>query len=231
MSELRRQRARLIVNGLIRKTLHWLPKSLFILLPIPLILSLLAGISALTETSYASLLLSNKLTIVNLTIASFAIIAGGSFAFYRLEAFRTFQPHLTIAHKISHRAISAEYVHIAVTATLHNSSKVKIDIREGFFLWQRIAPLPNEDVEALYNQVFANKESGYIPWAVGDAIERIWNKNDVIVEPGETHQEICEFIISTDVASIAIYTYFYNPKFSKYADSAQGWGATSFYDI
>ena len=231
MSELRRQRARLIVNGIIRKTLHWLPKSLFILLPIALILLLLAGISALTETSYASLLLSNKLTIVNLTIASFAIIAGGSFAFYRLEAFRTFQPHLTIAHKISHRAISAEYVHIAVTATLHNSSKVKIDIREGFFLWQRIAPLPNEDVEALYNQVFANKESGYIPWSVGDAIERIWNKNDVIVEPGETHQEICEFIISTDVDSIAIYTYFYNPKFSNYADSAQGWGATSFYDI
>ncbi len=231
MSELRRQRARLIVNGLIRKTLHWLPKSLFILLPIALILLLLAGISALTETSYASLLLSNKLTIVNLTIASFAIIAGGSFAFYRLEAFRTFQPHLTIAHKISHRAISAEYVHIAVTATLHNSSKVKIDIREGFFLWQRIAPLPNEDVEALYRRMFVNKEFEDIPWSVGDAVERFWNKNEVIVEPGETHQEVGEFIISTDVDSIAIYTYFYNPKFSKYADNAQGWGATSFYDI
>ena len=230
MSELRLQRARLIVNNLTRKTLHWLPKSLFILLPIALMLSLLAGLSALSETAYASLL-SDKLTIVNLAIASFAIVAGGIFAFYRLDAFRTFQPHLTIAHKISHRSISDGYVHIAVTATLHNSSKVKIDIREGFFLWQRIAPLPNEDVEVLYNQVFANKESEYIPWALGDAIERIWNKNDVIVEPGETHQEICEFIISTDVASIAIYTYFYNPKFSKYADSAQGWGATSFYDI
>ena len=230
MSELRLQRARLIVNNLIRKTLHWLPKSLFILLPIALMLSLLAGLSALTETSYASLL-SDKLTIVNLAIASFAIVAGGSFAFYRLEAFRTFQPHLTIAHKISHRYIGDGYVHIAVTATLHNSSKVKIDIREGFFLWQRIAPLPKEDVEVLYNQVFANKEFEDIPWSVGDAIERFWNKNEVIIEPGETHQEVGEFIISTDIASIAIYTYFYNPKFSKYADSAQGWGATSFYDM
>ena len=63
-----------------------------------------------------------------------AICIGGVFAYQRLQVFRTFEPHLTISHRVSHRYTGDSYVHIDVTATLYNSSKVQVELREGFSL-------------------------------------------------------------------------------------------------
>ena len=62
------------------------------------------------------------------------ICVGGIFAYRRLQLFRTFEPHLTISHNIRHRFTGDSYTHIDVTATLHNSSKIHLELREGFFL-------------------------------------------------------------------------------------------------
>ena len=69
-----------------------------------------------------------------------AIIAGGIFAAYKWQVYRESEPHLTITNRVSHRVVGGSYVHIAVTAVLHNSSKVKMELREGFFRVQKIAP-------------------------------------------------------------------------------------------
>lgn len=90
------------------------------------------------------------------TIAAFAI--AGLFAYFKLELFRDLAPHLTISHEISHRLIGDSYIHISVTANLHNSSRVRMDFRKGFFRLQQIGPASDDEVESLYAQVFIDKD-------------------------------------------------------------------------
>ena len=61
------------------------------------------------------------------------IFVGGTFAYWRLQIFRTFEPHLSISHEVSHRQIGERYVHIALTSKLLNNSKVKIELRRAVF--------------------------------------------------------------------------------------------------
>ena len=180
----------------------------------------------LTDVSF-----KDSATIVQAIGTTVAIAAGGVFAFQRLQLFRTFEPHLTISHQVSYRPIGESYVHISVTATLYNSSRVKIEIRKGFFLLQQIAPVPDEEIEHLYSQLFEDREQNNLQWPTLDEFERDWDRGELIVEPGESHPETFEFIVSTEVDSVTIYTYFHNSRFSQRAQAAEGWGATTVFDI
>ena len=62
-----------------------------------------------------------------------AIMLGGLFAWRRGFIFRHEQPHVTILHEITHRRVSDSYVHIQLTATLQNSSRVKVEFRDALF--------------------------------------------------------------------------------------------------
>ena len=160
-----------------------------------------------------------------------AILVGGVLANRRLQIFRTFEPHLTITNKVSYRPIGESYVHVAVTATLHNSSKVKMEIREAFFRLQKIAPVSDDVVEVLYAEyaeAFEKREYKNIQWETLDEIPFTWDKDVVIVEPGEMHQETCELIVPNEVVSAIIYSYFYN---SRVPQVPHGWGATTVLDM
>ena len=164
-------------------------------------------------------------------VTIFAIIVGGIFALFKLQAFRDFDPHLTIIHKVTHRLLGDSYIHIDVTATLQNSSKVQIELNKGFFRLQQISPLSDEEVEELYSQVFSEQIYAEMQWPKLDEVERAWVKGELVVEPGESHPETYEFIISKNVHAVLIYTYFYNSKFAMGKRTAQGWHATTVHDI
>ena len=159
-----------------------------------------------------------------------AICVGGIFAHQRLQLFRTFEPHLTVSHSIRHRLIGDSYVHIDVTATLHNSSKVQVELREAFSRLQLVSPAWDEQIETLYAQVFIDKTEQHVRWDTLEEIQREWGSGELIVEPGESHPETYEFIVSNEIETVIIYTYFYNPRFSQDSHSAEGWVATTYYD-
>ncbi len=156
-----------------------------------------------------------------------AIFAGGGFAFYKLQMFRDFAPHLTISHAVKHRLVGESYVHIAVAATLKNSSKVKMELWKGIIRLQQIAPVSDEEVGTLHAQVFIDREHLYLQWPTLDEVIHNWKKGELIVEPGESHQETYEFIVPRDVESVLAYTYYWNPRSS----IPEGWGATTVHDI
>ena len=164
---------------------------------------------------------------IQTSVAALAIAVGGVFAGYKWQVFRDFAPHLTVSHVISHRFIGHSYVHIDATANLYNSSKVQIEIRNGFSRLQHIAPASDEEVEQLYAQVFLDRDHDYLQWPTGDDVLRTWDKNQFIIEPGETHTEIFEFIVSKEFKSALVYTYFYNARSAE----PQGWGVATVYDI
>lgn len=184
------------------------------------------------DTSHADISrLRDVVGIVQSFVTACIIVAGGILAYRKLLIFRDFEPHLTITHSASHRHIGTQYVHIEVTATLLNSSKVQVEIRKGFFRLMQIAPIDDADVEALYAQMLTGKKGKDIQWPSLDEFPRVWKRNELVIEPGESHQETCEFIVSEETTSVLVYSYFYNLRFSETSQSAQGWAATTVYDM
>ena len=167
---------------------------------------------------------------VQALVTAVAIVVGGFFALRRFQAFRTFEPHLTITHEIAHRRVGSHYVHIAVTATLHNTSRVHVAPREGIFSLQQVSPVSDDDVERLYALASEDREQGSIGWPTIDEVVRTWDESELVVEPGERHRETIEFIVPDDVESTVVYTYFYNPRYRPSSGSAEGWSAATVYD-
>ena len=155
------------------------------------------------------------------------IFVGGALAYQRLQIFRTFEPHLSISQEISHRLVGGDYLHLVVTADLHNNSKVKVELREAFFSLLVVAPTDNDDIERLYREVFVTKMQEYLQWPTLNEVPRRWEKGEIVIEPGERHQEVCEFIVSEEVESVLAYTFFHNPE----VRDEIGWSATTVYDV
>ena len=166
-----------------------------------------------------------------------AIIAGGVFALYKLQVFRDFQPHLTITHEVSHRRIGESYVHLDVVTTLRNNAKINVVIREASFVLSMISPTTDEEIDALYAEAF--NASGVVEdeayarfqWTVLEDITIERRPGEFIVEPSESYRETREFIVSDDVQTVMVYTYFYNSEYTESSSSAEGWRATTIYDI
>ena len=170
--------------------------------------------------------------IIQSSVAAAAIVTGGIFAYYKLQLFRDFKPHLTISHNISHRILSDSYMHIDVTATLHNRSKVQIELRKGFSRLQGVAPVSDEEVESLYAGTFEDMEHDTLQWPTLDEVDRVWEEGELIVEPGESHAETFEFLVGAYVYdTVLVYSYFYNPEASQDPGSTRGWHATAVHDI
>ena len=184
-----------------------------------------AAYTWLPDTAMAS----NATRIVQSSVTAVAIAAGGIFAGVKLQLFRDFAPHITITQSVTHRQIGDSYVHVFVTVTLHNSSKVKVDFRQGYFRLQQVSPITDAEVQALFDELIGDPEKeGDIQWPTLYGVRRDWGEGELIVEPGESHQEICEFIVTTGVESVLIDTFFYN---SRRPSVPMGWGATTVYDI
>ena len=170
------------------------------------------------------------LGIIQSSITIIAIVITGIFAALRFQVFREFVPHLSISHEISHRRIGDSYIHIGVTVTLHNRSKVAMKIRKGEYLLQQIKPITDVEIESLDVQR-PDTKNDYIEWPVLDEQERIWDGQGLTIDPGEFHQAVFESVIPLNIETVLVYSYFNNPDYYPNSKLSEGWSATSFYDI
>ena len=160
-----------------------------------------------------------------------AVALGALFAYRKLELFRDFEPHLTVTQAVASRAVGTQYVHISVIATLHNTSKVKVEIRRGFFRIHQYSPLVTRMLSISTTSRSTPARFSDIDWPVLDEIRRRLGPNELVVEPGASHHEPFEFIVAKGVATILVYSYFHNQSHSENPQSAQGWTATTFHDV
>ena len=163
-----------------------------------------------------------------------AIVTGGIFALFKLQAFRDFEPHVNVVHDIRHRLMNDAFVHIDVRATLHNTSRVKIEFRRAQFSVLQVLPNSSDDIVRKRNQVFFEGASRDIRWPVLDFVEHEWDPSELIIEPGGKHSESQEFIVPIeDAETVRIDTFFFDPRYSQSSDDDDGfgWSATTFYDI
>ncbi len=152
------------------------------------------------------------LAIVGAAVSIVVVIGGVILARRNAQIFRAKSPHVVISHEISHRFVGDSYVHIFVTALLHNSSRVHIEFLDGFAAIQLIRPVSDDDIEALYDRVFAEQMSDNLEWPYLDVLRHRWDSDGLLAEPGETETEIFDFIVQRDIESVAVTTYFFNSR-------------------
>ena len=170
--------------------------------------------------------------VVQAAVTLVAIALGGVFAYYKLDLFRDFQPHLTITQEVSHRRVGDRYVHISVRASLVNTSKVKIEIRNATFWMQQVAPFPDEEVERLHEEFMAKpNHEKYIAYPTLVAFDRDWEEDEFVIEPGESGSENYEFIVKNDFDAVSLYAFFNDQTTDTNPRDQKGWAAEAVYDI
>ena len=194
-------------------------------------LTLLAGLIALMWLLESNLPNVSKYKdiadLVQTALTILALLAGGAFAAYKLELFRDFEPHLTISHTINHRSVGDSYVHIDVSVRLHNSSKVRVDLREGFWTLQQISPVSDTEVEQTYLPSLESDLPEF-PWPALNEGVWVWDRGELAIEPGESHHELLEFIVPDETKALMVYTFCYYPPAH---EDETGWDLATVFDI
>lgn len=156
-----------------------------------------------------------------------ALIIGGIIANAKLELFRHLEPHLTIAHTISHRPVGNGYVHIAVKAVLRNSSRVVVKLRDGRFLLRHIITAPEAATTSEVRSPVDNVLYPQLP--ILDEASFYLGDQEISIEPGQTIQEVLQFIVPDEVKTVLIHYFFHDSRFPD--DPFWGWGITDVYDM
>ncbi len=138
-----------------------------------------------------------------------AIGLGGVFAFYKLELFREFEPHLAIDQRIQHRRVGPNYIHIDVTTSLRNSSNVAVEVRSALHRIQVIAPVSDKEVERVLGEYSKNEDDqNYLEWPMYSQTENRWPERGFVIEPGGTDRDIVEFVVPSWIKTVLVYSYF-----------------------
>ena len=179
----------------------------------------------------------NIASIIQSFVTAIAILAGAYYAQTRLHVFRTFKPHLTIDQEVTHRRLGEEHIHIGVTTILRNNSQVHVGLQEAFAVVAGMSPtvtspISVQEVDYLYSTRTAGSGPPRIRWPEIERQDPKWDTGEFVVEPGEAHAELFEFIIDRQVyESVLVYTYFHNPQYKDGDGTAKGWAAATVYDI
>ena len=156
---------------------------------------------------------------------------GGALTYYRFYLFRSSYPNLTVVHEVSHRRVGKSYVHIAVNASLHNGSRVRVEIDQSYSVLQRIAPTTDGEISQIYQDARSGEGYDDFQWDTIEEIPRSWPEDPISIEPSESYTETIEFIVSTEFETVLIYTHFDNSETSEESSQPTGWDATTVYDI
>ncbi len=159
------------------------------------------------------------------------IVIGGGFALYKLGVFRDLKPHLALEHRITHRLVGDDYLHVSIQVSLFNTSKVAVSITESVCLVQQIAPLSNQEVETLYSETYDENTEIDMQWPLLNQFRKIRKDNELIIEPQGRHVEYYETIISKGIMAILVSTRYDNANFLGGYDAARGWELSSAHDL
>ncbi len=174
----------------------------------------------------------NIFSVIQSFVTAIAIVTAGLWAYFRFQVFRTLEPHLNIQQRITHRSLSESYLHIELTAILHNSSRVGVELERGVAILQEVAPISDSEAESLNEEALEDDLAPWISWPIIGRMQRVWEDPKLVVEPGATHLETFEFIVlKWKDQSLLLYTYFYNADAQRHPEMKGGWSATTMYDV
>lgn len=159
-----------------------------------------------------------------------AIVGAGIWFYMQGES----RPRAIISHEITHRKIHAKKTWVHVSVILENIGKLPINIESGKVWIQQIKPIPKSLIKDIKSDVnIVNEDTFIVNWPnpcgyIHKLKDKIW------IEPGEKDRKSYEFLISSDLKTIKVYSHFENPQKSwKFWEklSPIGWENVTIYDL
>ena len=115
---------------------------------------------------------------------------------------------------------------------MSNTSNVAVEILAASFWIQHVAPLTDEEVEALHDDFMENPSSEkYLPYPALNEFDRTWIPDEFVIEPGETDTDRYEFIVGRTSRTISVGCFFSNSSQNSNLASSRGWTATTVVDL
>lgn len=165
------------------------------------------------------------------------IMATALAAAHRFEIWRESKPHLTLQQSVHHQPLGTSYRLVAVITKLTNGSKVLVSPETAWCRISQTAPVPDDDVMDIYTNGLEQPDDDayeqYGWWELG-IVHKRWFNEQFTVEPNESANVPFQFIISADVAAVAIATAIIKPGHSRaVTDEARrpAWTCYSFLEL
>lgn len=160
-----------------------------------------------------------------------AIIVGGVWTYWLFVKKRQKYPHAKTIHEVVHKYLPGKKLWIRVTVTITNLGDVLLSLTSGEVFVQQILPLISSSEESVKLLEKEQKEKDVvcreIEWP-GYVREFKWEKERFEIEPGESDQISCDFILDDGVKTIRVYSYLKNVSKGK---REIGWRLTTIYNI
>lgn len=158
-----------------------------------------------------------------------ALAVGGVWAYLLFVRGRARFPRASVTHRISHRLLPGGGLLLRVTVVITNSGVIILRIASGFVRVQQVLPLPEYVQELVRKGEDPVAEGGLdVNWTLLGERAQKWGEGAFEVEPGETDEVTCDFVLDDGFETVQVYSYFANVK-KRGRDI--GWGLTTLYDL
>lgn len=162
-----------------------------------------------------------------------ALLVGGAWAYLRFVKGRLWYPRASLRHTISHRPVEGGRVLLRVHTGITNSGNVILPIRDAIFRVQQVLPLADEVLRAVQAGEDAVEEGALeVVWpGLAERVHK-WPPKEIEIEPGETDEIICDFVLdeAKDIETVQVYGYFENSR-KRRRRRPIGWGLATLYDM
>jgi hypothetical protein len=163
-------------------------------------------------------------------VTALAIIIGGIWTYRKYIQNREGLPKAKLEHKITHRIVNEKIMLLDINITIYNIGDSKITIQSWEIILNQILPPISEFLDTINAfEISENEVRSIILWhKLISEIKELGKENRHIIEPNESHQFHKNYIISSEIKTVSLYTYFHNIAIE---DHSVGWALNTIYDL
>lgn len=154
-----------------------------------------------------------------------AVFSVGIWAIYRFGIFRESVPRVNITHRISHRRLTANTIHVFVSVVFSNTGRVvwSLDSSHGWTRLLLIKPIEYEELAQLHRAFVIEETAPDYMWPVIDERSLALSAG-FDIEPSDTEELHYQFVIPEPAETIEIISYYQS-------NTAKGLDARTVHDL
>jgi hypothetical protein len=161
-------------------------------------------------------------------LATVAAVGVGSWwAYSRFIKERTGEPNAAISWRGEHRRLTEQDYLLRITVELENTGQILLSIKCMRCEVAQVAPPAPEALKLLAERKLISEEH-LADLGCIRCYEKDFDVGEVRIEPGEKDIFPFDFVISTDISTVSIYSHVMN---SKEKEKEIGWELSAFYDL
>jgi hypothetical protein len=160
-----------------------------------------------------------------------AILIGAAWAYWRFLRERTRWPRAALSLEFTERHLSSATALLAVKLHVTNEGRGLMRLTELRFDLHRVLPLDALMRGKLDRKDAYNQSGMEADWPLINQRIRSWTTDErPELEPGESDEYSCDFLVSTSDHTVFLYAYLENEK-KKRGNCTLGWTATAYRDL